>query len=85
MKINGKEIKGLKKAVGDFNNWSGYADLVFNTKTGNLTTFEYNGGEKPEYLPEVKILVTKAEYSMWERDKKTSMKEIRSLCERSKS
>jgi len=77
MQINGKKITGLKKSVGDYNNWQGCCDLVLNKDTGELITFLYNGPTEPHYIDSIIILETKAFFSMWERDNKTSMQAIK--------
>jgi len=77
MKINGKEITGLKKAVGAFNNWVGYADLVLDTETGELITFEYVGQEIVQYKQNIKIIATKGQFSIWSRDNKTTIREVK--------
>jgi len=77
MKINGKEITGLKKAVGTFNNWCGRCDIVLDIKTGELIAFQYVGQEVVQYKENIKVIATKGQFSIWSRDNKTTMKKIR--------
>jgi len=77
------KLIGIKKAVGDYNNWQGHAEIMIDTETGEIWCNVYaSGNEWTTYeVKTVKRLIYKATVSMWERDNKTSMREINEKAE----
>ncbi len=76
-------IKGIKSAVGDFNKWQGAARVYFDTLALKVWTNVYNGpGEWDDYHDaDVVEILSKATNNMLERDDKTSMYQLKKLCE----
>lgn len=78
------KITGIKKAVGEFNRWQGAARIYLDRSTGEVWTKIYTDpGWWDEYGDTAIIQVAgKATWSMWQRDDKITMEELRSLCAR---
>ena len=78
MKTN---FRGIKKAVGEFNHYQGHAEIMMDTADNMVWCNRYtSGNEWTRYeSTTVKRLINKATVSMWERDNKTTMKEITEL------
>ena len=75
------EIKGIKKAVGDFNNWQGAARTYFDKAGKTVWTNIYTGPEQwTEYPGDVVEVASKATYRMDERDDKITMARLTELC-----
>lgn len=74
-------LKGIKKAVGQYNSHQGHAEIMIDTADNTVWCNTYaSGGEQTRYDSDtVKRLIDKATVSMWERDNKTTMAEIKTL------
>jgi len=72
------KIKGLKKAVGDFNNWQGAATVYLDKKEMKVWTNVYtNGGDWDDYHDQnIVQVLSKATNSILERDNKTTMRQL---------
>lgn len=78
------KIRGIKKAVGEFSHWQGAARIYFDRSTGEVWTNIYTS---PcwwnEYHDDAIVQVaSKSTWSMWERDDRITMEELRGLCAR---
>lgn len=72
-----KRFTGIKQAVGHFNGWQGHAEIMLDKESGKVWCDVFASGQEwINYGPEVTRLLSKATVSMWERDDKTSMREI---------
>ncbi len=75
------KLKGIKKAVGDFNNWQGHAEIMMNVETGEIWCDIFaSGNEWKQYHSDTIFKVT-SKVRMDERDDRVTMKEIRQLIE----
>lgn len=74
-------LTGIKKAVGEYNNYQGHAEIMMDTADNMVWCNRYaSGGEWTRYDSDtVKRLIDKATVSMWERDNKTTMAEVKTL------
>ena len=69
------KIKGIRKAVGDFNNWQGAAQVYFNPSNMSVWT---NIGPKAHYDdPAITQIAQKATTRIDERDDRITMRKIR--------
>lgn len=78
-----EKITGIKKAVGEFNNWQGAARIYFDKSTGKVWTDVYTAPCWWSEYHDANIVevYSKATFSMCERDNKMSMAELRTICE----
>lgn len=78
-------IKGLKKAVGEFNAWQGAARIYFDTSDKSVWCNVYTSpGNWDEYHNNsISEIAHKATIVMAERDNKITMKQLKEICERS--
>ena len=77
-----KRFKGIKAAVGQFNDWQGHAEIMLNRETGKVWCDVFASGQEwIEYSEEVSRLMSKSAVRMDERDDKTSMREINERAE----
>jgi len=74
------KLTGLKKAVSTFNNWQGHSEIVLDIRTGELTAYEYVSKEYVRYEPYMKIVASKGQFSIWERDDKINMHDLKFQC-----
>ena len=76
------KIKGVKKAVGEFNHWQGAARIYFDRSTGKVWTNVYTApGWWDEYHDNAIVEVcSKATCSMCQRDDRITMDMLCSLC-----
>ena len=81
--VIGMKIKGVKKAVGDFNNWQGAARVYFDMDELKVWTNIYEGpGSWDDYHDNAIVEVySKATFSILERDNEISMRDLQLLCE----
>lgn len=72
------KLTGIKKAVGEYNNWQGHAEIMLDKESGKVWCDVFASGQewKNYHDENVVRLLTKAINSMWERDDTTSMREI---------
>ncbi|GHU55161.1 hypothetical protein AGMMS49975_16580 [Clostridia bacterium] len=77
------KITGIKKAVGDFNSWQGTARIYFDSSDGTVWTNVYAGmNEWDEYHSKtISQIYSKSTSTIWERDNKITMRELKELCE----
>lgn len=76
------KIKGIKKAVGDFNRWIGCARIYFDRSDGQVWTNEYHSaGSYSNYASNDIIEIHSKGAQMASNWDKTSMKELRSMIE----
>lgn len=80
--VNNMKIKGIRKAVGDFNNWQGAARIYFDKSTGEVWANVYTAPCWWTEYHDVNIVevYSKATYSMWERDNTITMKRLKQIC-----
>lgn len=73
------KITGIRKAVGDFNNWQGAARVYFDPTDMSVWTNVYGGpGEENHYDdPAITQIAQKATTRMDERDDRITMRQIR--------
>lgn len=78
-KMENIKIKGIRKAVGEFNKWQGAVRVYFDPSTMSVWTNIYNGpGEEEHYDdPAIIQIMQKATNRMDERDDKITMRQIR--------
>lgn len=78
----GIKVKGVKSAVGDFNNWRGSARIYFDKKELKVWCMVYGEPEQwNEYQDEnVVEILNKATKNILSRDDKTTMQQIKDLC-----
>lgn len=78
------KLIGIKKAVSEYNHWQGAARVYLDRSTGEVWTKIYTApGWWDEYHdPAITEVTSKATWSMWERDDRITMRELRDLCER---
>jgi len=78
-----KRFTGIKQAVGHFNNHQGHAEIMLDKESGKVWCDVFaSGNEWKEYHDHSVVrLMSKATVSMWERDDKTSMREINEKAE----
>lgn len=75
------KITGIKKAVGEFNNWQGAARVYFDRSDLSVWTNVYASENEWNEYHDDNIVEIHAKLAMDQRDDVTSMKEIRELCE----
>lgn len=73
------KITGIRKAVGDFNNWQGAARVYFDPTDMSVWTNVYGGpGEEDRYDdPAITQIAQKATSRMDERDDTITMRRLR--------
>lgn len=73
------KITGIRKAVGDFNNWQGAARVYFDPTDMSVETYVYEGpGSYEEFdNPKIVEIAQKATTRMDERDNRITMRQIR--------
>jgi hypothetical protein len=78
------KITGIKKAVGDFNNWQGAARIYFDRSTGEVWTNIYTAPtwETIYHDPTIVQLASKATWVMTQRDNTITMAGLKILCEK---
>lgn len=77
--IENLKIKGLKKAVGDFNDWQGHAVIFYDKEEHKAWTEVYaSSNEWVEYHDEEVVSLHEKDDFLG-RDNKTSMREIKRL------
>lgn len=77
--IENLKIKGLKKAVGDFNDWQGHAVIFYDKEEQRVWTETYaSSNEWVEYHDEEVVNLHEKDDFLG-RDNKTSMREIKRL------
>jgi len=78
-KMENIKIKGIRKAVGEFNKWQGAARVYFDPSTMSVWTNVYSGpGEEDCYDdPAITQIAQKATSRMDERDDRITMRQIR--------
>lgn len=72
------KITGIRKAVGDFNNWQGAARVYFDPANMSVETYVYEGSGSYEEFDDPKIveIAQKATSRMDERDDTITMRRI---------
>lgn len=82
-RMNNVNIKGIKKAVGDFNKWQGAARIYFDKENLSVETYVYSSGGNFEEFNDNNIVevAQKATHSILERDDKITMAELQTLCQ----
>lgn len=71
------KIKGIRKSVGEFNNWIGHAEVMLNTETMEVFTDCFtNADEWLEHGDNIVRLHSKGRKQMAENWNKTTVKEI---------
>ena len=77
------KIKGLKKAVGEFNNWQGAARIYFDKENLSVETYVYSSpGSYQQFDADTIVEVAqKANSNMFERDDTITMLKLKELCE----
>ena len=75
------KLKGIKKAVGDFNHWQGCAVIMVDTSDGEVWCDIFSSGNswKQYHSDTVHKVISKATSQMMERDDTTTMKEVKQL------
>lgn len=75
------KLKGLKKAVGDFNHWQGCAVIMADIAYGEVWCDIFSSGNewKQYHRDTIHKVISKATSQMWERDNTTTMKEVEEL------
>lgn len=75
------KITGIRKAVGDFNNWQGAARVYFDPSDMSVWTNVYGGPGEEDYYddPAITQIAQKATNRMDERDDRITMRQIREL------
>ena len=78
-KMENIKIKGIRRAVGEFNKWQGAARVYFDPSTMSVWTNVYGGtGEEDCYdNPAITQIAQKATNLMDERDDRITMRQIR--------
>ena len=77
--VESLKIKGLKKAIGDFNDWQGNAVIFYDKEERNAWTEVYaSSNEWVEYHDEEVVSLHQKDDFLG-RDNKTSMREIKRL------
>lgn len=77
--VENLKIKGLKKAVGDFNDWQGHAVIFYDKEEKRAWTETYaSSNEWVEYHDEEVVSLHEKDDFLG-RDNKTSMREIKRL------
>lgn len=73
------KITGIRKAVGDFNNWQGAARVYFDPSDMSVETYVYEGSGSYEEFDDPKIveIAQKATNRMDERNDRITMRQIR--------
>lgn len=73
------KITGIRKAVGDFNNWQGSARVYFDPSDMSVWTNVYGGPGEEDYYdnPAITQIAQKATNRMDERDDRITMRQIR--------
>ncbi len=73
------KITGIRKAVGDFNNWQGAARVYFDPTDMSVETYVYEGSGSYEEFDDPKIveIAQKATNRMDERDDRITMRQVR--------
>jgi len=76
--MDNTKIKGLKKAVGDFNNWQGTAIVYYDRSDEKVWTNIYEGSGNWDEYPDQNIvqILSKATNSILGRDDKTTMRQL---------
>ena len=73
------KVKGLKKAVGDFNDWQGHAVIFYDKEDRKAWTEVYASSNSwTEYYDDVVVSIHEKDDFLG-RDNKTSMREIKRL------
>lgn len=82
MELNNVKIKGLKKAVSEFNKWTGAARIYFDKEGLEVWTNVYSGpGEWDEYSNEaISEVIEKGTHTMESGWNKTTMAEVENRC-----
>lgn len=75
------KIKGLKKAVGEFNNWQGAARIYFDKDTKEVWTNVYASENEWDQYNDRNIVQVHEKLSLAQNRDKTSMKELQHICE----
>ena len=75
------KIIGIKSATGIFNNYQGCVRIYLDKSTGKVWANEFiSGNSWINYNDDdIITILSKSTSSIWERDNKTSMKELREL------
>lgn len=83
IRMNNVNIKGIKKAVGDFNKWQGPARVYFDKENLSVETYVYSGSGSYEEFNDNNIVevAQKATISLLERDNTITMYELQTLCQ----
>lgn len=78
-KMENIKITGIRKAVGDFNDWQGAARVYFDPSDMSVETYVYEGpGSYEEFdNPKIVEIAQKATTRMDERDDRITMRRIR--------
>ena len=77
--VESLKIKGLKKAVGDFNDWQGHAVIFYDKEDRRAWTEVYASSNSwTEYHDEVIVSINEKDDFLG-RDNKTSMREIKRM------
>lgn len=79
------KITGVKKAVGEFNQWQGAARIYFNKKKLSVETILYSNSEEASRYQygqeEIVEVIQKATHDIQERDNRITMHQLQELCE----
>lgn len=70
------EIKGLKKAVGDFNHWQGHAIVMYDKADGHVWTDVFASSNEEINYHSDSIIAIESKDDFYARDCKTSMKDL---------
>lgn len=84
-KLSAIKITGVKKAVGEFNQWSGAARVYFNKKELKVWTILYSNPEEVRRYQygqeEIVEVIQKTTNDTQERDNRITMYQLQELCE----
>lgn len=74
------KIRGIKKAVGDFNGWHDAARIYFNVVDLEVWTVIYTSGESFE-RPHLDVIEVASKTALFQHRNTITMKELQRLCE----